>query len=253
MLETPGRIEPCFFEKHIPAKLVDLSSDIQQKSATLGQNLHPESVNELVDIVRVMNCYYSNLIEGHNTWPRDIELALAGAELDENTRPLALEARAHVIVQRKIDEMYHAGTLPRPVSAEFLTWTHKAFYDEMPDEFRVVKHSDGSQKPIVPGQMRQEGDSEVAVGRHFPPSSALVSTFIDYFDKRFQIGMRSSGSRIIAIACAHHRLNYIHPFLDGNGRVSRLMSHAMAFDSQYRMSWIMVNFPRTSPRTGGPD
>src|SRR5947207_12978589 len=33
---------------------------------------------------------------------------------------------------------------------------------------------------------------------------------------------------IIAIAAPHHRLNYIHPFPDGNGRVSRLMSHAMA-------------------------
>lgn len=35
--------------------------------------------------------------------------------------------------------------------------------------------------------------------------------------------------RIIAMASAHHRLNYIHPFPDGNGRVSRLMSHAMAW------------------------
>jgi Fic family protein len=33
------------------------------------------------------------------------------------------------------------------------------------------------------------------------------------------------------MAAAHHRLNYIHPFLDGNGRVSRLVSHAMALQS----------------------
>ena len=32
----------------------------------------------------------------------------------------------------------------------------------------------------------------------------------------------------MAIPAAHHRMNYIHPFPDGNGRVSRLMSHAMA-------------------------
>jgi Fic family protein len=37
--------------------------------------------------------------------------------------------------------------------------------------------------------------------------------------------------RIITMAAAHHRLNYIHPFPDGNGRVSRLMSHAMAWSS----------------------
>lgn len=228
MLETPGRIEPCFFEDHIPAELADLSVDIQREASRLGQGLHPDSAAELADLVRVMNCYYSNLIEGHNTRPRDIERALAGAELEEETRPLALEARAHVIVQRAIDEMYLSGSLPRPTSVEFITWVHKVFYDEIPDEFRVVLHPDGTQEPIIPGRMRQEGDGEVKVGRHQPPSSSRVTAFMDHFDKRFQIAERSSSGRIIAIASAHHRLNYIHPFPDGNGRVSRLMSHAMA-------------------------
>jgi Fic family protein len=231
MIETPGRIEPCFFEEHIPASLADLSVEIQREAANLGQGLHPDSAAELADLVRVMNCYYSNLIEGHNTRPRDIERALAGAELEAETRPLALEARAHVIVQRLIDKMHREGTLPRPTSVAFLTWVHKTFYDEMPDEFRRIEHPDGTTEPIIPGRMRQEGDSEVAVGRHLPPSSGRVAAFMDHFDKRFQIAARSASGRIIAIASAHHRLNYIHPFPDGNGRVSRLMSHAMALDA----------------------
>lgn len=231
MLETPGRIEPCFFEEHIPAELADLSVDIQREASGLGQGLHPDSAAELADLVRVMNCYYSNLIEGHNTRPRDIEKALAGAELEEETRPLALEARAHVIVQRAIDEMHRNGTMPVPTSVDFLTWVHQAFYDEMPEEFRVIEHPDGTSEPIVPGRMRQQGDSEVSVGRHNPPSSARVAAFMEHFDKRFQIAARSASGRIIAIASAHHRLNYIHPFPDGNGRVSRLMSHAMALNA----------------------
>ena len=231
MLETLGRIEPCFFEEHIPAELADVSVEIQREASRLGQGLHPDSAAELADLVRLMNCYYSNLIEGHNTRPRDIEKALAGAELEEETRPLALEARAHVIVQRAIDELYRAGTMPRPTSVEFLTWVHKAFYDEMPEEFRVIEHPDGTHEPIIPGHMRQDANSEVAVGRHHPPSSARVAAFMDHFDKRFQISARSASGRIIAIASAHHRLNYIHPFPDGNGRVSRLMSHAMALSA----------------------
>ena len=228
MFDTPGRIEPCFFEGHIPVELADLSVDIQREATQLGQGLHPDSAAELADLTRVMNCYYSNLIEGHNTRPRDIERALASAELEGEARPLALEARAHVMVQRAIDGMHRTGTLPRPTSIEFLTWVHESFYDEMPDEFRVIEHPDGTQEPIVPGRMRQEGDKEVVVGRHLPPSSERVAAFIDHFDKRFRIAARSSSARIIAIASAHHRLNYIHPFPDGNGRVSRLMSHAMA-------------------------
>lgn len=231
MLETPGRIEPCFFEEHIPASLADLSVEIQREAARLGQGLHPDSAAELADLVRVMNCYYSNLIEGHNTRPRDIERALAGAELEAETRPLALEARAHVVVQRLIDKMHRDGNLPRPTSVEFLTWVHQAFYGEMPDEFRRIENPDGSTEPIIPGRMRQEGDGEVAVGRHLPPSSSRVAAFMDHFDKRFQIAARSASGRIIAIASAHHRLNYIHPFPDGNGRVSRLMSHAMALEA----------------------
>ncbi len=231
MLETPGRLEPCFFEEHIPAELADLSVEIQREVSGLGQGLHPDSAAELADLVRLMNCYYSNLIEGHNTRPRDIEKALAGAELEEETRPLALEARAHVIVQRAIDEMHRNGTMLVPTSVEFLTWVHKTFYDEMPEEFRVIEHPDGKSEPIIPGRMRQEGDSEVTVGRHHPPSGARVAAFMGHFDKRFQIAARSASGRIIAIASAHHRLNYIHPFPDGNGRVSRLMSHAMALNA----------------------
>jgi len=36
---------------------------------------------------------------------------------------------------------------------------------------------------------------------------------------------------VIAIAAAHHRLVWIHPFLDGNGRVARLISHASLLES----------------------
>jgi Fic family protein len=228
---TPGRIEPCLFEEHLPASLANLSVDIQREAAVLGHGLHPDSAAELADLVRVMNCYYWNLIEGHNTRPCDIKRALAGAEVETETRPLALEARAHVIVQRAINKMHWEGTLLQPTSVAFLTWVDKSFYDKMPDEFRRNEHLDGTAELIIPGRMRQEGDSEVAVGHHLPPSSGRVAAFMDHFDKRFQIAARSASGRIITIASAHHRLNYIHPFPDGNGRVSRLMSHDIALEA----------------------
>lgn len=134
-------------------------------------------------------------------------------------------------MQRAIDEMHRNGTMPAPTSVEFLTWVHQAFYNEIPKEFRVIEHPDGSQEPIIPGRMRQAGDSEVAVVRHHPPSSVRVLAFMEHFDRRFQIATRPASGRIIAIASAHHRLNYIHPFPDGNGRVSRLMSHPMALNA----------------------
>lgn len=228
MFETPSRIEPCLFEESVPTVLADLAVELQLAASNLGRGLHPDSAAELADLVRIMNCYYSNLIEGHNTRPRDIERALRGAELEAEMRPLALEARAHVVVQRQIDGMYRAGTLTSPTNPDFLAWVHHAFYLEMPPEFRFVQHPNGMTEDIVPGRFRTAGDLEVAVGRHLPPSSDRVAAFLDHFHKRFRSAEPSASGRIIAIAAAHHRLNFIHPFPDGNGRVSRLMSHAMA-------------------------
>lgn len=51
---------------------------------------------------------------------------------------------------------------------------------------------------------------------------------MDHFSMRYRGVEHPSAVGIVAIAAAHHRFNFIHPFLDGNGRVSRLMSHAMA-------------------------
>ena len=231
MIETPSRIEPCLFEGHIPSELADLSVEIQREAVKLGHGLARESATELADLVRIMNCYYSNLIEGHNTRPRDIERALQGAELEAETRPLALEARAHVAVQREIDRRFALPDHASPTSTAFLCWVHQQFYEEMPPEFRLIEHPDGRQEEIVPGQMRQTGDPEVSVGRHRPPSSDRVADFMAYFAKRYGSVRASASTGIIAIAAAHHRLNYIHPFPDGNGRVSRLMSHAMALEA----------------------
>ena len=98
----------------------------------------------------------------------------------------------------------------------------------MPDEFRFIEKPDGSKAEIVPGEFRTNSDHDVVVGRHQPPSSDRVNAFMEYFEKRYRMAEKQASLRIIAIASAHHRLNYIHPFPDGNGRVSRLMSHAMA-------------------------
>ncbi|WP_029030557.1 Fic family protein [Salinarimonas rosea] len=227
MIETPARIEPCFFEESVPRVLADLASEIQSEATTLGRGLHPDAAAELAEFVRVMNCYYSNLIEGHDTRPKDIERALAGAELDPERRPLALEARAHVVVHREIDAAHAAGTLGSPTSIATIAWIHRRFYQEMPDEFRSTRGPGGRVLSIVPGRFRSEAQEDVEVGRHMPPSSSRVADFMAHFERRFAAAERWPSMRIIAIAAAHHRLNYIHPFVDGNGRVSRLMAHAM--------------------------
>lgn len=81
---------------------------------------------------------------------------------------------------------------------------------------------------MTPGAWRSGPDQDVAVGRHVPPSSDRVAAFMDHFAARYCFEPLGKATRILAIPAAHHRFNYIHPFPDGNGRVARLMSHAMA-------------------------
>jgi Fic family protein len=111
LVEAPSRIEPCLIEES-PGALLDLVADLASASSALGARLHPGSAAGLADAVRIMNCYYSNLIEGHNTTPREIERALSDEMLGEGERrDLQIEARAHIGVQRKIDRLFAAGRL----------------------------------------------------------------------------------------------------------------------------------------------
>lgn len=225
--EAVTRIEPARLDEPT-SDIADAIVHLSAEAATLGKALHPHTAANLADLVRVMNTYYSNLIEGHDTRPRDIERALAGElDKDEGRRNLQLEAAAHVRVQREVDRMNTDGTLPPPASTEFIQWLHREFYRGAPPEMLLIKQGQ-KEFHLVAGEWRSESGHDVEVGRHVPPSSSRVAEFMQYFDSRFRFDQMGRAAQITAIASAHHRFNYIHPFLDGNGRVSRLMSHAMA-------------------------
>jgi Fic family protein len=226
-VETPGRIEPALIED-TPATITDVIAELSAKAATLSSALHPVTASNLADLVRIMNTYYSNLIEGHHTRPRDIERALSG-ELDPNEkrRDLQLEAKAHMRVQAEIDQQFVAGSLPDPTSTQFILHLHREFYRDAPESMLRIKGL-GREFMMEPGKWRSMPEHDVAVGQHVPPSSDRVPAFMQHFENRYQQKGVGKGSRILALPAAHHRLNYIHPFPDGNGRVSRLMSHAMA-------------------------
>jgi Fic family protein len=225
--ETPYRIEPTRLEE-IPEAISDVIAELSAASASLGTALNPHTAANLAGLVRIMNTYYSNLIEGHSTRPRDIERALAGDfEKDKERRHLQIESAAHVRVQAELDKMASENRLAEPASRDFIRWLHQEFYQDAPDEMLRVR---GRNHEIVmqPGEWRSLAEHDVQVGRHLPPSSNRVADFMEYFERQYRFEALKKGGRIIAIATAHHRFNYIHPFPDGNGRVSRLMSHAMA-------------------------
>jgi Fic family protein len=212
-------------------KTLDLVASLVAAAKHLEERFHPRTGASLAALVRIMNCYYSNLIEGHNTTPREIESAMQGQYADApERRNLQFEARAHIRLQTEIDRLHASRNLPEPASPAFLRWLHREFYKEAPEEMLIVEGA-GRKIRIVPGEMRTTPEEEVFVGRHLPPFSAAVPEFMEHFARRYRFEAMRQGSRIVAMAAAHHRLNHIHPFVDGNGRVSRLRSHAMSLQA----------------------
>lgn len=226
-LETPQRIEPTRLEQ-TPEAISDVVAELSAATATLGAALNPRTAASLADVVRVMNSYYSNLIEGHVTRPKDIVRALEGKfDKDRERRNLQIEAAAHVRVQAEVDRLAGEHHLPEPASCDFVRRLHREFYSEVPKEMLVIRAAQ-REFEMTPGAWRSQPEHDVAVGRHIPPSSSRVAAFMEYFENHYRFHGLGKAARVLAIPAAHHRFNYIHPFSDGNGRVSRLISHAMA-------------------------
>jgi Fic family protein len=225
--ESPSLMEPLLIgdgSRHRGA-LTDLALDLTRKSAGFRRSLPPSLLTSLADLVRAMNCYYSNLIEGHDTHPVDIERALKNDySQDARKRDLQLEAKAHIAVQKWID----GGSLKggHAIKADGICAIHRRFCELLPEDLRWVEDPATKERlRVVPGELRRR---DVRVGTHVAISPGALPRFLERFEQVYgNVGKTES---IISTAAVHHRLLWIHPFMDGNGRVARLMSHAMMLD-----------------------
>jgi Fic family protein len=187
-------------------QLTDLAIELAAKSAGFRRSLPPGVPVALANLVRSMNCYYSNLIEGHDTHPIDIERALkSDYSADPKKRDLQLEARAHIAVQRWIDE---GGLRGRTVATDGLLEMHRRFCGLLPDEMLWVEEPETHERfRVEPGALRRR---DVRVGRHIPISAGALPRFLEHFETSYRrLGKTDT---ILASAAAHHRLLWIHPF-----------------------------------------
>src|SRR5262245_46968913 len=155
-------------------ELSELVLELTKRSASFRSSLPKGLAEPLADFVRSMNCYYSNLIEGHDTHPVDIERALNDdlARDDPKKRGLQLEAKAHIEVQRWIDE---GGLGGRDMTVEGIREIHRRFTNLLPDYLRWVVHRDTKEKiEVVPGKLREH---DAKVGRHTAISPGALPRF----------------------------------------------------------------------------
>ena len=169
-------------------RLEDLAVDLTAKAHGLAAQIHPNLRAEVGALVRSMNCYYSNLIEGHNTHPIDIERALR-ADYSENAaqRALQIEARAHIEVQATLDgggENAPPGLAGPAASVAFIRGLHREFCRRLPDDLLRVENPDtGEMARVVPGELRSR---HVVIGRHVPVSPGAVPRFLARFEAAYR-------------------------------------------------------------------
>jgi Fic family protein len=236
---TVDTMEPLFPDDST-GTLEALAVELISKSSQLAGSIHPITRKVIGAFLRPMNSYYSNLIEGHDTHPIDINNAINNDySKDKNKRNLQLEAKAHINVIESLPKLLYANN-PKiaPSSTSFLKSVHNEFYKFLPADFKKVISKEGVEKNVIPGEFRVD---EVEVGRHIAPHSSSLERFMTRFENEYNFIEKHSKSkvkRIISIAASHHRLAWIHPFLDGNGRVLRLYSDACFMDEQLDVSGL---------------
>lgn len=214
----PHQFEPLLPQLQLGG-LIDGTRVVVEKSLRLQHSVAPTTLSALRRLVRGMNSYYSNRIEGQGTHPLNIERALRA---DFSSAPTIAQrqriALAHMEAEQELE-----GALPGAevesfaLHSSFVLRAHAALYGRLAVEDRMTQ--DG--RVIEPGALRTE---DVSVGRHQPPTAASVPAFLARMDDVYP-RVKGLDSLLFTIAAAHHRMAWVHPFGDGNGRACRLQTH----------------------------
>jgi Fic family protein len=205
--------------------LKDMAQEITAASAGLEGKVAPDTATALGDQLRLINSYYSNLIEGHKTTIPDIEMALRKEFNRDPGKKYAQElCAAHVETEKQFMQLVDTTQKLNVCDQKLLSDIHAAFYANLPEKHLYTHTQKGfTEVPVKPGEFRDVNVSVDAQSIHGPDYRdlpLLLQSFAQGYDPdRFH-----GDERLIAMAASHHRLTWLHPFRDGNGRVARLFS-----------------------------
>ncbi len=206
--------------------LKDMAMEVIKASSRLEGSLAPETAKGLSRELRLLNSYHSNLIEGHKTYISDIKRALRKEWSANKQKRYSQElCSAYAIVDEeimaKLSQM--GGSIFNP---GFLQWIHEYFYMQLPEAHRFTHHGhDFTNIPVNPGQWR-ELEVSVRSGEQLGPDGEEIPRLVKVFTELYDPNNFHGDERLLIIASAHHRLAWLHPFRDGNGRVIRLFTAA---------------------------
>lgn len=226
-LDHPDQLEPLLPNEAAMEPVLEKAHDLRTGAARLAGACQPAVSHELTGLLAAMNSYYSNKIEGEHTRPIEIGQALAQA-FSKDTAKARLQrlAVAHIETERWIRQ--EARGTQALYSADAVQDIHRHLFAQLDAQDRVVElhGTDGRVTRtlvVVPGELRP---GNVAIRRHVAPDAQALDALLQRWSDGYG-RVRRGEMQIVAVAAAHHRLTWIHPFHDGNGRAARLQSLAV--------------------------
>lgn len=120
-------------------------------------------------------------------------------------------------------------------------------YSENKD-FKLSAHFLKELHSIITKELTNEGSKEsgkfrtcnVAINNaeHTPPDMLLVNDYmeklINWINQEDKMQMQ-----LLKVAIAHHSFTWIHPFDNGNGRMSRILTYAMLIQYGFNMAYLL--------------
>ena len=213
-------LEPLLIDP-VPADMVEMADLMLTLKGRLEGLYSHETADRIAQLLQLTNSFYSNLIEGQYTEPKVIEQK---ARIKRSAKQLTEIATSHVHLQRALERIIDrdAGPeWPRLFSISLVSLTHRGlFRDASEQELKI----EGLEAPMVPGELRDIAQLNVSVGQHDAPAFQAVRPMLE----RMQVvygRIADPRYRLIAALAYHHRLAWVHPFPDGNGRVVRMITH----------------------------
>jgi Fic family protein len=218
LYDHPAQMEPLLPSEARARELLERAGDLIRTSDRLAGACQPGALAGLRSLLLAMNSYYSNKLEGQHTLPLEIEQALRddySRDADKARRQrLAL---AHMATEAQLQQRWPDWDAARVWSAQMVSEIHQDLFARLPVEDRLLE--DGS--TLEPGAWR---GTQVSVGIHAAPDVAHLQAFLARWASVYSC-VRRGELAVLAAAAGHHRLAWIHPFRDGNGRVARLHTH----------------------------
>lgn len=219
---SPHQMTPMLPGDHQLERLRLLAADVIAGAGDLASHGMPRLRLLLRGALRPMNSYYTNKIEGQQTEPLLIERAMrhdfSGSPDEARRQRIAI---AHIDTERWSETVWTSFDSMTFFTPDTVREIHRHLHAQLPLEDLLQQGDSGVTAAVTPGEWRTQG---VRVGRHVPPGPADIPAFMQAWHAAYRYA-RGGETAVIALAAAHHRLAWIHPFLDGNGRTARLHTH----------------------------